>query len=250
MKKFLAFLLTLISVSILSFSFSGCDTKASQQNLVEDKEGDIVSPVEKNYTVNFVENGGNEVDSTKVKVLTSAPKTSRAGFLFDGWFMDSDFTNAARFPLTVAYDMTLYAKWIKLTDTMYCTSCSIKDWAGYDPAVTWYITPSGFEMRKLAEMGYTMRITVSYSVYYEKDYDLPIGYAGSPKYEVYIFNSDGLGTAEEDLKTTSKYTAHEVYFTCKVVDLLNQQIKLTFSTNNIQNIIHFKSIIISYECFK
>ena len=68
---------------------------------------------QQNYTVTFETNGGTNLDSYKTGVIENAPETTRANYLFAGWFSNADFSgDAISFPYTVTKPITLYAKWI------------------------------------------------------------------------------------------------------------------------------------------
>lgn len=246
MKRLVGIISMVLAVCFSVFSFVGCESGETK-----DENGNIINPIE-NHTVRFETNGGSEVYSEEVKVLSSAPYTWKSGYLFDGWYMDEDFKNPAMFPLELKYDITLYAKWLNLTAVQRCTDVALQMWTGYNSSATWYITPTQFDLETLAEKQYSMRITVDYNVYYKKDYDmwLDIGYAGSPKYEVYILDSAGRGKAQEDLPTTTSLKSKSITYTAKVANLIGEKLTLKFSTNNIQNIIYFKGITVTYECIK
>ena len=139
---------------------------------------------------------------------------------------------------------------LKLEDTQRCKDCSIKFSTSTDMSASYYITPEGFEWDKLEEKGYKMKITVTYDVYYKKDWDLGLGYAGSPKYEVSVVNSDGMGKIDDNMSTQTTSQTRTLSFSSKIVDLKNTRLVLTFSTDNIQNIIYFKNIKIDYHCYK
>lgn len=142
---------------------------------------------------------------------------------------------------------------LKLEDSRNCNGCTIKFLDdNLSSNANYYITPNGFEMDKLAEKGYYMTITVTYKVKYTKDYDvlLDIGYAGSPKYEVSITNSDGLGRFQEDLPTTKTAVEKTISYTQSVSDLKSMRLILSFSTDNVQNRIHFSDIVVEYKCYK
>lgn len=141
---------------------------------------------------------------------------------------------------------------LKLSDTQRCKDLKIKFMdSNYSSSGSYYITPSGFNMDKLDELGYCMEIEVTYSVYYKKDYDVlwDIGYAGSPKYEVSIVNSDGLGKFEYDLTTKTTPIKRSIKITSSIADLKNQRLVLSFSTDNVQNIIYFTDIEVNYRCY-
>lgn len=141
---------------------------------------------------------------------------------------------------------------LKLNDTQRCESCSLKMWEGNTPAATYSITPEGFDYDSLDSQGYHMRITVSYTVYYKKDYNVPfdIGYAGAPKYELTILTSDGMGNGLQNQTTTTGEKSKSFSVTIKINDLRDTKLTLTFSTDNVQNIIYFKNIQVSYLCTK
>ncbi len=140
---------------------------------------------------------------------------------------------------------------LKTQDTKKCEDCSIKLSTSESMAGTYYVTPEGFDYDKLEKSGYkSMTITVSYDVYYEKDWSLGFGYLGSPKYEISLVNSDGLGNIEANLETTSASQSKTFTSTAQLVDLKDTRLVLTFSTDNIQNVIYFKNIKIKYKCNK
>ena len=68
------------------------------------------------YTVTFVSNGGSAVDPQIVAANGFAvPPTAptRTGFIFDGWFSDSELSSSYNFQTTpVTANITLYAKWL------------------------------------------------------------------------------------------------------------------------------------------
>ncbi|MBQ8014512.1 MAG: InlB B-repeat-containing protein [Treponema sp.] len=67
---------------------------------------------QQNYTVTFETNGGTNLDSYKTGVIENAPETTRANYLFAGWFSNADFSgDAVSFPYTVTKPTSLYAKW-------------------------------------------------------------------------------------------------------------------------------------------
>lgn len=37
--------------------------------------------------------------------------------MFDGWYLDASYNEAAVFPIDITQDMTLYAKWKEASDT-------------------------------------------------------------------------------------------------------------------------------------
>lgn len=66
------------------------------------------------YTVKFNTDGGSTVTSQKLRKNSRAtePKNpTKDGYIFDGWYTDSDFTNEYDFDAKVTNNITLYAKW-------------------------------------------------------------------------------------------------------------------------------------------
>ena len=140
---------------------------------------------------------------------------------------------------------------MKLEDTERYEDCSIKFSMNADMAVSAYITPTGFDWEQLEKRGYEeMKITVTYDVYYEKEWEIGLGYAGSPKYEVSIFNSDGLGKMDENLSTTTSPQTRTFSIKANISDLKDTRLVLSFSTDNIQNMIYFENIKVDYKCYK
>ena len=67
-----------------------------------------------NVTVTFKTNGGTAIDPITVKsgTVPTVPSTVKYGYIFDGWYLDDDFTvgwNNAK----VSNDCTLHAKWTR-----------------------------------------------------------------------------------------------------------------------------------------
>ncbi len=142
---------------------------------------------------------------------------------------------------------------LKLEDTKLLSNASIKFMDDdYNSEVFWYITPSGFDYEELNSKGYKMEITVSYEVYYVKDTGFfgDIGYLGSPRYEAYILNDENVGTIKEDLDTLKESIRRTITYRTDIINLINEKIRFVLSTDNIQNIIYFKNIVVSYECYK
>lgn len=243
MKKLVVLVLTLLTICLSAFPIFGCDS--------QNANGDIVNVFE-NHQITFDTNGGSKIEQKRVKILTSSPNTYKPDCLFDGWYFDEQLTQATSFPLEIQSDLTLYAKWLKLKEAKYSEDCSLKQWTGYNSSISWDITPTDFEIIKLASKGYYLQIYFRYDVYYEKDYDVlwDIGYMGAPKYAIDIYINGKQDKQSHDLKTTTKVTSKSFVYIKKMEDLIDQKITLKLSTANIQNIVHFKNIRIEYECTK
>lgn len=233
MKKSIMIILLIISILCLT----GCSNMS------------IIS-----HKVTFDTNGGTKVESIETTKIEKSPYTKKDNYLFDGWYLDNQFTNLVIFPYKVENDITLYAKWLKISDYAKCKGGQIKFMdSDYSSSLIYTITPDQFNYNRLSELGYNyMKIVIEYNVYYKKDYNIPfdIGYAGSPKYELYITNSQLLGFSEENLKTTKESEYNKYTYTLKFSDLINLKYTLTFSTDNIQNVIYFENIEVSYYVIK
>jgi uncharacterized repeat protein (TIGR02543 family) len=74
------------------------------------------------YEVLFDSNGGSKVASiiTDCNSLINAPiNPTKTGYTFAGWYLDSNFTGSAvSFPYSVTSNVTLYAKWNVIDNTL------------------------------------------------------------------------------------------------------------------------------------
>ena len=69
------------------------------------------------YTVKFDTNGGNTITSQTVTSNSKAAeptKPTKDGYIFDGWYTDSEFTSEYDFDTKVTKNITLYAKWTEI----------------------------------------------------------------------------------------------------------------------------------------
>ena len=230
----------------------GADGNKDSVIIKGDQNTTAPAPIIRYHTVSFQKNGGSAVSPQCTPTLATAPRTTRQDHVFQGWFRDQTLMVPVIYPLVIDDDMVLYAKWLRVHNKIGCADTSIKflDDRGYHKICT--ITPSGFDLETLAKEGYWIEICVKYEVYYKKDYDAPwdIGYAGSPKFEVSITNSDGVGQYSEDNPTSTSPKTKTMYYRTKAIDCINDKIYLSFSTDNIQNIIYFQNITVEYTCSK
>ena len=257
MKKLILVLISLV----LIISFIGCNettTTTSSGNKGNNKKDLVDTPAEKEIMckITFEENGGSKVEDLSVvkgSELKKAPQTEKTNYIFDGWYLDASLKEPTVYPLEIKSDKTLYAKWIKIYDTQKCTDCNIEWDSDYNSSAIYSITPSGFELNELSQKGYTqITMTISYTVYYTKDYNIPldIGYAGAPKYEVSIYNQDKIGKYYKDIKATKQEASYTYEYSINISEISSTRLDLEFSTNNVQNVIHFKNISISYQAVK
>lgn len=200
---------------------------------------------------------GNLLLESRVKSGTTITENQiitppKSGHAFLGWYVDRQLSNSAVFPMEIKSHTKFYANWLKTEQTINCKSTVIKDWSGNNSSAAYSITPSGFDFEQLSKEGYYLKIKITYDVYYEKDYDVPlgIGYAGSPKYEAYLYNSKKYLSVDEDMSTTTSTKTRTIEVTISAADMMNEKITLEFSTDNIQNLIYFKNIVVEYKCIK
>ena len=69
------------------------------------------------YTIKYNTNGGSAIaDAVKqTHIPITFPTTTKAGYDFIGWYTDENLTQSASRELSIFEDMTLYAKWSKLS---------------------------------------------------------------------------------------------------------------------------------------
>ncbi len=253
MKKLICVVIMVLNLLLLSFLLYSCDNDTGL-DLDNDDKNDIEIPVPdvRKYNVTFETNGGTSISEQNASVIQKSPNTTKEDHVFLGWCIDESLNTAVQFPLDVEKDMTLYAKWLRISQTSTCKNTSLKFLDDRTGSATYDISPSDFDLDALDKNGYFLRIEVTYDVYYKKDYDVPfdIGYAGSPKYEVSIYNSDLIGVLDEDMSTSKTTKTRTIKIEDYTTNLKNTKLRLTFSTDNIQNIIYFKNITVQYTCVR
>ena len=204
------------------------------------------------YKVNFVTNGGSEVSPCETSELCEAPRTEREGYVFCGWYLDSELKNTASYPLNVNKDLTLYAKWIKATDSLSLEDAtvqfSVDNELNYK--AEYAITPRELDLQALSALGYKVKIEVTYEVFYEKDYDVAfdLGYMGAPDYDVAIVDLYDDGEEWTNLKTELEPKTNSVSTVVSASKLADANIRLKLMTYNLQNVVHFKGIKVNYSC--
>ena len=251
MKKIISIIFILIiTLSLFSCKENGTNnnnnnTKQNIKNFAEEIK--IITP-----TVSFNTHGGTEIEPIKTKVLNYEPQTAKENYVFDGWYLDSAYNTPAAFPLEIKYDTVLHAKWLVIKEKATCKDASLKLDTSFENTAIYKITPNGFDMNRLKELGYKMKITVTYDVYYRKDYDVlfDIGYFGAPKYEATLLDSKLLGDSQLNVKATESTKTKTLSYSGTIADIEKETFTLTFHTDNIQNVVHFNDISITYECYK
>lgn len=205
------------------------------------------------YTVRFDSNGGSYVDTKQTQRINQAPYTERDGYVFDGWYYNEGLTSEVVYPIAVRSNMTLYAKWLLLEKETSCKATKLKFMdSDYSANAYYSLSPSGFDFYELEKRGYYISIEVQYDVKYMKDYDVPfdIGYFGSPKYKVGIINDDDIGVWETDLGTSKSAATRSISKTMTVADFNKKSMYLYFATENVQNVVCFDDIKVTFTCHK
>ena len=203
------------------------------------------------YTVNFDAGEGSPVPSQKTSVLNEAPKTEREGYVFCGWFYDMELSKAVKYPMVPEHDTTLYAKWTKGTDTQRFEDAAVQFSVenDYSFKADYFLDPGVMDVKMLADLGVYVRIDVTYEVYYEKTYNMPldIGYLGAPDHNVYILDIYDEGERWENLSTETESKTETFSAVVSATKLAND-LRLRLTTLNLQNVVYFKNISVTYTC--
>lgn len=261
MKK----IISIIAILTILLSLVACDTENNKNN-TENNKNDLSSILEKitekpTYEVTFETNGGTPINPMKTDNIENEPMTAKDSHIFDGWYLDYKFIEKASFPLTITEETTLFAKWVRSEERIvFKDEICLKNWDGTPYASRANVTPEEIDLDWLEANDYKITIKLEYTVRYKKDYDVPfdIGYMGAPKYSVYVSgvdknNNSKTFMANTDVKaTTSSKIKTEIitYEISEIKDRLENEIKITFSTENIQNKVYFSDIAVTYECHK
>ena len=204
------------------------------------------------YRIEFVTNGGTELSALEVSELTEAPVSEREGYIFCGWYLDSALEQAVSYPLKVNTNMTLYARWIKSSYSLALEDASVQFSPSneYSYKAEYAIDPKELDLQALSELGYYVKIDVSYDVYYEKDYDVAfdIGYMGAPDHDVSIVDIYDKGEKWCDLKTELEPKTNSVSLVMSASKLNVSDMILKLMTYNVQNVVYFKNIKVVYTC--
>ena len=228
------------------FTLVACDA----EQLPEEEPG---------YIVRFETNGAEPMEDLKTLRIETEPYVLYEGHVFEGWYLDSDFTATATFPLNVENDMTLYAKWLQIACTEQHMDAALKLDFNHDSTMIANVTPKGLDFELLQSKGYDcVCIQVTYTLSYEKDYKLPIGYAGAPNYGVALLCSDFDKEFDKDFGLESNFFSEVpgapsdkmVSYTINITDIGPKKVMLIFNTLNIQNIVYIKNIEVTYTAQK
>lgn len=145
-------------------------------------------------------------------------------------------------------------EWTNATETIECADASVQ--FSYDNSYSYKaeyaLLPSKLDLSAIAAQNYDIKIDVTYEVYYVKDFDVPfdIGYLGAPDHDALIVNAYDEGTSNKDLPTSTTATAESISLVTSAKNLLNNPYYLRLITYNLQNIVHFKNIKITFTCIE
>ena len=206
----------------------------------------------KSYTVSFDSNGGSAVADIEAAKLTKAeaPVPTKDTQAFCGWYTDADLKNPVTYPFNVKNDMTVYAKWTNSTEAIECADASVQFSTDDSYKATYLAVPATMDLKGLANQGCFVKIVATYDVYYEKDWDIPfdIGYDGAPYHDAYIVDFDENGVLNKDLSTSTTETTETISLVVSAERLLNTNYYLKLLTYNLQNVVHFKNVKITFTC--
>ncbi len=80
------------------------------------------------YSVTFDTDGGSAVEMMKgITEISTAPITTKEGYVLDGWFTSKTATEPVSFPYTVDHDQTLYAQWTRDTSVIILDGIADED---------------------------------------------------------------------------------------------------------------------------
>ena len=200
------------------------------------------------FLVSFETGGGENLRSHRYEVIETAPYTTRSGYELDGWFFDEELTRKAEFPLEITEDTTLYAAWYKVEYTTALNSAIyLKFLSGDNENSKSYdiFIPEEMDINDVSRRGYRVQVTVSFEVGYTRDWVKDFGYLGAPKYDVSLLSAGGVGAVHENVVAPDTDTTTGISYTFSTAELEG----LTFSakTQNIQNTVHLRNVIITYR---
>ena len=250
MKRILALLLVLL----MCLPLAACEEEQEEPSLggvnggvfIDDKHK---APIKQTYTVHYENNGGNGIIATEnIRVIKTPSKPYKENHVFVGWFCDQGLTQGAVFPLELTSDITLYAKWLKIKEKATYVPSSLKDMdKDYPSNVTYSVNAPAFDFDALAAEGYSIDVTLQYDIHYYRD--CVAFYVGGPKYEEYWI-ANGTYYGKEDIPAPSQKQSKTVKRTISCADMKKNTYMFQFSTNNVQNVICFENISITFECKK
>lgn len=108
MKKIIRITLLVLLVAVCL----ACVSCGGLSGLVSSREGQVTGT---NYKISVDLKGGTGVDAkdfvSDTKLIEPATQPTRAGYVFAGWYADSEGTEKMKFNVVIKSDVTIYAKW-------------------------------------------------------------------------------------------------------------------------------------------
>lgn len=88
---------------------------AKKRDTIKDNQNGNEQSKDIYYAITFETNGGKKLDK---QILTQEESTysvepTKEGWIFDGWYVDSEYTEKFNFGNKLNSDVTIYAKWVK-----------------------------------------------------------------------------------------------------------------------------------------
>lgn len=242
---------------LLLFVFSSCnESEKPSSNSSNDNMGSSSNDLfKKNHTVTLVidafSNKKITIDDGKALTINFTP--TKDSYIFKGWYTDSACTVPYDFSQPVKTSFNLYAGFTLRTKTIRCQNIEIKALSSkYENSQSFGLSLVGFDYDYLEDNGMGLQFKITYNVKYTKDYEVPfdIGYAGSPEHEVSLLNSSLQTYSETNLPTTKSEVKRCYTYNTPLYFSKDEQIVLSFSTDNIQNIVSFSDIVVVIEAIR
>ena len=130
----------------------------------------------------------------------------------------------------------------KTTETIKARDVSIK--LTSTPVVACDVTPAFDYDALLKHNCKGVKITLTYTVYYVKDSI----FSGTPEYTVAITSDDLMGWEDADVKASLSKKTKKFERNAPLGSFMNNNWKLSFSTDTLIGTIYFTDISITYQC--
>ena len=192
-------------------------TSAVQEEIVKGSYGDIELYANfriKEYTISFESNGGNTVTSitqnygTKVSEPAAPSKT---GYQFGGWYKNSALTQKYAFTTMPAEDITLYAKWNRIT---YTISYNLEGGTNsFENPANYTIESSDIVLASPVKNGYAFKGWYSDSGFTTQIQTIPTGSHGDisvfAKWQAIEYSITYIGAENAENNNPAKYTIED-----------------------------------------
>lgn len=240
MKKRLLIILFCILILLVC---TGCDLADA------DGDSEVDNILKKNYTVTLLVDGSENktitIDDGKALTINYTPR--KDDYMFKGWYTNSACTVPYDFSRPVTTNFKLYAGFALKTKTINGRDIKIKSLSSTYDSVG--LSLVGFDYDYLEKNGMGLQFRITYKVKYQKDYNMlfDIGYAGAPEYDLSLMNSSYNGYYEDDLTTSTTAVKKSYSFNTPTYFSKDKQVRLKFSTDNVQNIVLISDIVVVIE---